>query len=290
MNQNGKNHKTRITFVKIGFIGASAFIETLIDERSSRSDIIIKSVSSGTQMDVTEVKELMTLVSNIKSDLIVLIAPAIHTDGPTTAFKKLSETNIPVIVISTKSTKKIKHEGIVDNLEKHGFGYILCDADPMIGVKKEFLDPIETSLFNSDLIKVMSVTGIYRTYHMIIDKIIDQIKKCEKIVLPKIVLNREIAIENCGLTNPYAKSKALGSYELLKKVNTLNIEGSYKEDQKEKYMFILQGAHEILRQASILADEAREIEKGIDHVERINHDKNGKLMKKTSFMSELSDL
>ena len=38
------------------------------------------------------------------------------------------------------------------------------------------------------------------------------------------------------------------------------------------------------------ADEAREIEKGIDHVERINHDKNGKLIKKTSFMSELSDL
>ena len=47
---------------------------------------------------------------------------------------------------------------------------------------------------------------------------------------------------------------------------------------------------DVLENSSVLADEAREIQKGIDHVERINHGKNGKLMKKTSFMSELSDL
>ena len=46
MNQISKNHKIRITFVKMGFIGASALIETLIDERSSRSDIIIKSLQN----------------------------------------------------------------------------------------------------------------------------------------------------------------------------------------------------------------------------------------------------
>ena len=38
-------------------------------------------------------------------------------------------------------------------------GYILVNCDSMIGARRPFLDIIEMSVFNADLLKVLAITG-----------------------------------------------------------------------------------------------------------------------------------
>ncbi|HJJ82391.1 MAG TPA: methylenetetrahydromethanopterin dehydrogenase, partial [Methanocorpusculum sp.] len=45
-------------------------------------------------------------------------------------------------------------------------------------------------------------------------------------------------------------------------------------------------AHEVMRQAAALCDEAREIEKGCDGVIRMPHKKTGEIVSKTALISK----
>ncbi|MHA2407036.1 MAG: F420-dependent methylenetetrahydromethanopterin dehydrogenase, partial [Candidatus Ranarchaeia archaeon] len=83
-----------------------------------------------------------------------------------------------------------------------------------------------------------------------------------------------------------AHAKAMASYEIARRVGTLASQGTFKVKEKERYLPILTAAHEMLRFAAALADEAREIEKANDSVTRTTHFKDGSLHKKSGLFEK----
>ena len=49
-----------------------------------------------------------------------------------------------------------------EEMDEQDLGYIVVLGDPMIGARREFLDPTEMASFNADVIKVLAATGAYR--------------------------------------------------------------------------------------------------------------------------------
>jgi methylenetetrahydromethanopterin dehydrogenase len=101
------------------------------------------------------------------------------------------------------------------------------EADAMIGARKEFLDPVEMALFNSDIIKVLAVTGVFQAMVNELDKVIECVKKGEKINLPKTIINCDKAISASGLSNDYAKAKAMGAHEIARRVAGVTTKGCF---------------------------------------------------------------
>ncbi len=266
----------RVTFLKIGFLGVSNLIEALLDERASRKGLSVRVVSTGCKMDEEEAIDAAKLAASIPSDLYVVVSPNAALPGPREARSLLKKTGKPIIVVSDEPTKKIAEE-----LGEEGYGYILIYADSMIGARREFLDPVEMALFNSDVLRVLAITGVLRLIHMELDRVIDQIEAGEQPELPKIRVTKERALEMSGLNNPYAYAKAMASFEMARRVASLSTEGCFKIKERERYIPIVAAAHELMRWAAALADEAREIEKANDSVTRIVHFRDGSLRRKT---------
>ena len=187
----------RITFLKIGYIGATNLIDALLDERASRKGISVRVISSGCKMDEEEAVEVAKLAASLPSDLYVVVSPSAGLPGPTAARGVLRETGKPIIVVSDEPTRKISKD-----LEEGGFGYIVIYADPMIGAKQDFLDPVEMVLFNSDVLRVLAVTGVIRLIHSEIDRVIAQLEEGGEVQLPRVVVDKEAALEHSGLENP----------------------------------------------------------------------------------------
>jgi methylenetetrahydromethanopterin dehydrogenase len=145
----------------------------------------------------------------------------------------------------------------------------------MISAKTAFLDPVEMAIFNADAIKVLAVTGSFRLIQETIDKVIDQIKASEKPELPELIINKTRALAASGIKNPYAYSKAMAAFEAARRVASLSTEGVFKIEDRDEALPILSAAHELIRHAAKLADEAREIEKANDTVVRLAHFKKG---------------
>jgi len=265
----------KVTFLKLGYIGATTLIDALFDERSSRKNITLRVVSSGVKMNEEEAQETADIAISIPSDLYVVVSPNASLSGPKIAREALKKTGIPVIVVSDEPSRKV-----LKNLPEE-FGYIVIYADPMIGAKRALLDPIEMAIFNSDVIKVLAVTGVFRLIHTEIDKVIEQIENGTPLEMPRIVVTKTKALEYSGIENPYAYAKAMASFEAARRVATLSTEGTYKVEGKEKFLPILAAGHELIRYAAKLSDEAREIEKANDSVKRVAHFKNGDLRSKT---------
>ena len=76
-----------------------------------------------------------------------------------------------------------------DEIEKQGLGYIIITGDPLIGARKQFLDPVEMAIFNSNISKVLAITGVYRIVHQEIDKAIYAIENELKPDLPKLIVS-----------------------------------------------------------------------------------------------------
>ena len=89
-----------------------------------------------------------------------------------------------------------------------------------------------------------------------------------------------------GIENPYAYGKAMAAYESARQVARLSTEGTFKLEEPEKFLPVLAGAHELMRQAAVLADEAREVEKSNDTVTRTPHFAKGTTRKKTKLFSK----
>jgi methylenetetrahydromethanopterin dehydrogenase len=142
------------------------------------------------------------------------------------------------------------------------------------------------ALFNADAIRVLSVTGVFRLVHSEIDRVIKEIEQGKEPVLPMIVVNKKRALEYSGLQNPYARAKAMAAFEAARRVANLNVEGCFKTQGASNYLPIVAAAHELMRSAAILCDEAREIEKANDSVERLVHFKDGKLKRKTKLLGK----
>ena len=271
----------RIGVLKLGCIGALPLIEFLLDERAERTDIDIRVAGSGAKLEPKQCTEATKQLLEQKPNLVILIGPAQATPGPAEARKMIAATKIPAIVISDSPAKKVAKE-----MEEMGFGYIVVEADSMIGARREFLDPAEMAVYNSDMIKVLAETGAFSLIVETIDKTIESIKSGKKPELPRIIIDGVKAVEAAGFSNPYAKAKALASYEMACQVSKLTTEACFKVQDPNAYVPMVAAAHEMMRAAARLADEAREIEKSNNTVLRKPHFKDGASGTKKALMEK----
>ncbi|NWG10228.1 F420-dependent methylenetetrahydromethanopterin dehydrogenase [Candidatus Bathyarchaeota archaeon] len=273
----------KIGVFKCGNIASSPIFELLLDELADRQDIKTRTVTTGSKMSAEDVEEALPKIFDLNPDLLVLISPNPSIAGPAKVREKFSTSGIPSIVISDAPAKRVKAE-----LEKQGLGYIIITGDPLIGARREFLDPLEMAIFNSNIIKVLAITGVYRIVHREIDKLVYALKTGLSPVLPKLIIDVNSIRDNSDFKNPYAKAKAMAAYELTEKIAEINLQACFIEKESDKYIPLVACAHEIAQAAAILAEEAREIEKYNDTLVRKPHAKDGRAKVKTKLMLPLT--
>jgi methylenetetrahydromethanopterin dehydrogenase len=269
----------KVGIFKCGNIGVSPLFELLLDELADRQDIKIRTVTTGSKMGVEDVEETFPKIFEFEPDLLVLISPNPSLPGPTKAREKAVDSGTPSVIVSDAPGKRIKAE-----LEKQGVGYIIITGDPLIGARREFLDPVEMAIFNSNISKVLAVTGVYRIVHQEIDKLIHSLKMGLEPIFPKLVIDVNVIRDNSDFKNPYAKAKAMAAYQLTEKIAEINIQACFIEKESDKYVPLVASAHEIAQTAAKLAEEAREIEKCGDTVVRKPHAKDGRIKRKERLM------
>ncbi|MEM1532966.1 MAG: F420-dependent methylenetetrahydromethanopterin dehydrogenase [Desulfurococcaceae archaeon] len=272
----------KICVLKMGCIASAPLLEYILDERADRKDIEVRVLSVGSKLAPENYGvELAEKGLREECDLYIVVSPNATLPGPTKAREVLRERGKSVIIISDAPTKKITKE-----LDEKGFGYIIVLADSMIGARREFLDPVEMATFNSDIIKVLAITGVYRLIQVELSKVIDGLKRGEKPAFPRIVVDKELAINAAQFKNAYAKAKAMAAYEVARKVADLTTEGCFVVKESERYIPIVAAAHEMMRYAALLADEAREIEKYGDTLVRTPHSTEGAILYKEKLMEK----
>jgi len=269
----------KIGIFKCGNIGTSPLLELLLDELADRKDIKVRTVTTGSKMGTEDVGEALPKIFEFNPDLLILISPNTSLPGPGKVREKISSSGLPGIVISDAPAKRAKAE-----IEEQGLGYIIITGDPLIGARKQFLDPIEMAIFNSNISKVLAITGVYRIVHQEIDKVIYAIENEQSPVLPRLIVDLKIVRDRSEFNNPYAKAKAIAAYGLAEKIAEINVQACFIEKESEKYIPLVTCSHEIAQTAARLAEEAREIEKGNDTVTRRPHSKSGKLKLKNKLM------
>ncbi|NIR87646.1 F420-dependent methylenetetrahydromethanopterin dehydrogenase [Candidatus Bathyarchaeota archaeon] len=269
----------KIGIFKCGNIGVSPIFELLLDELAQREDITVRTVTTGSKMGVKDVEEALPKLFEFDPDLIVFISPNPAIPGPATVREILLKKGVPSIVISDGVAKRIK-----DELEKQGLGYIIIMGDPLIGARREFLDPTEMAIFNSNVIKVLATTGVLRMLHQEIDRLVAILKEDLPLALPRLLVDTDVIRDNSDFQNPYAKAKAMAAYELTKRVAEIDTRACFIEKDREKYIPLVACAHEIAQMAAKLAEEAREIEKYSDTLARKPHSKKGEPLTKTKLM------
>ncbi|NVM54228.1 MAG: F420-dependent methylenetetrahydromethanopterin dehydrogenase [Candidatus Helarchaeota archaeon] len=268
----------KIGVVKAGNIGISPVIELLLDERADRENIDVRVVGTGAKLNPKQCEEVAKKILDFNPDLVIFLSPNAGLPGPGKAREILADSDVPTIIISDAPGKKA-----VEDIEAKGQGYFILTADSMIGARRPFLDPVEMALFNSNILAVLAITGVLPAVYLEIDKVIEQIDKGDKPDLPKIVVNQDKAIAAANFSNPYAKVKAMAAFEICRRVADVNVKGCFKTKGRENYMPIVGSAHEMMREAMILADQAREIEKKGNTVIRRPHAPDGKVLSKRDF-------
>jgi methylenetetrahydromethanopterin dehydrogenase len=270
----------KVGFVKLGNIGISRIEDLLLDERADREDIDVRVLGTGAKMTPENAADTSRLL-DWDPDVVVVSSPNAALPGPKRAREMVKEKGKPCIVISDAPAKKA-----VEELKEQGFGYIIIPGDPMIGARREFLDPVEMSLFNADVLSVLTITGVARLVQEELDAIIEAIKKGGEVKVPQIIATAEIAVERAKFSNPYAKAKAIAAYSMAEKVADLDVKGCFMMKNPEEYVPIVAAAHELLREAAKLAYEAREIEKQTDSLVREPHARTGEIMMKEKLMEK----
>jgi methylenetetrahydromethanopterin dehydrogenase len=257
--------KVRVGVVKMGNLGTSTMLDLMLDERAERGDVDFRVVTSGPKMTEADCEEIAGKILEFEPSLVIAISPNPALPGPSKAREILEKSGKPCVIIGDAPGAKI-----AGDLEKAGFGYLFVEADSMIGARREFLDPIEMSLFNADVIKVLSVTGAFRVVHEEIDRAIE----------------RDKAVGAAKFENPYARAKAMAAFEIARRVADLTVEGCFKVKEMDRYVPIVASAHEMMAAAAKLAEEARELEKGGDSVLRRPHADDGRLLSKRKLMEK----
>ena len=268
--------KVKIGVFKCGNIGVAPVFELLLDEMAERGDLKVRTVTTGSKMDVEDVEEALPKLFEFDPNLIVFISPNPAIPGPAKVREILSERGLPSVVVSDGVAKRIK-----DELGKQGLGYMIIMGDPLIGARREFLDPTEMAIFNSNILKVLAITGVLRILYEEIDRLIASIREGLTATLPKLIVDTDAIRDNSDFQNPYAKAKAMAAYELTKKIAEIDTRACFIEKEREKYIPLVACAHEIAQIAAKLAEEAREIEKYSDTLARKPHSKKGEPLSKT---------
>ncbi|MDO5851215.1 MAG: F420-dependent methylenetetrahydromethanopterin dehydrogenase [Methanobacteriaceae archaeon] len=271
----------KIGIIKIGNLGTSPLLDLVLDERADRADIDIRTISSGAKMGKIQMEYVLPKLKDFNPNFIMFISPNPGSAQPSTARQILSETGIPTIIIGDKPG-----ESIIEEMEKQNLGYIIIRADPMIGARREFLDPTEMALFNAYVLKVLAITGAFRLVQETIDKVIHEFNNNNTVKLPRVVVTAEKAAEYGDFDNPYAKAKAIAAYRIATEVAEVDITACFKTKDPKRYIPLVTAAHEMIRSAANLASEAREIEKNNDTVLRTPHTSNGNIVRKKSLMDK----
>ncbi len=267
--------------IKVGCMGSLPLLEFLIDERADREDVDVIVCGSGAKLGLKQCETVTKLMISQNPQIVILIGPAQQTPGPKHARELLVEAGIPTLVISDGPARKL-----IKDFETGGVGYFIIDADAMIGARREFLDPIEMILFNSDMLKILAITGVLQLITNEIDQLIQAVKEDAPLKLPQILVTKEQAIEVSSLSNPYAKAKAMAAYEIAKRAATINSQGCFRVTEWQHYTALVASGHELVRDASRMADEAREIDKAGDQVKRSPHYPNGVVGKKVRLIEK----
>jgi len=268
----------KIGVIKCGNLGTSPVIDLVLDERADRPNIDVRGVGSGAKMNPEQIEDAVPKIMDFDPDFVVFISPNPGAPGPARARELLSGMDVPAIIVGDAPGM-----GKKDEMDEQGLGYIIVQGDPMIGARREFLDPTEMASFNSDVIKVLAATGAYRVVQETLDAAIAQ-AEAGSIELPKVVISTEVATNAGGFKNPYAKAKAMAAYEIAMKVADVDLKGCFMTKEMEKYIPIVASAHEMISAAAKLAVEAREIEKANDSVLRKPHGGEGQTLSKTELM------
>ncbi|MHA1905405.1 MAG: F420-dependent methylenetetrahydromethanopterin dehydrogenase [Candidatus Thorarchaeota archaeon] len=280
----------KIGVVKFGCIGAAPLLDLILDERADRKDLEVRVFTSGAKLDPDSCVGPTDAVIEYKPDLVLSVSPNAALPGPTASREKLGEAKLPTITISdgpaVKGFYKKNEEGkkVKSLLDKQGF--IILPADSMIGARREFLDPAEMSLFNADVIKVLSATGFVHITQKAIDDVVAGLKAGEETKMPTLKVTAKKAVEAAGFTNPYAAAKAYAAITISEAVADVNVQGCFVEQDRDKYIPLVAAGHELMRAAAVLADEAREIEKYSDSIYRTPHDKKGATLAKTKLLDK----
>ncbi|MFW9983437.1 MAG: F420-dependent methylenetetrahydromethanopterin dehydrogenase [Candidatus Odinarchaeota archaeon] len=262
--------------LKLGNIGTSPLLELLFDERAERENFDVVLVGSGAKMNEEVAERSAKLLIEQKPQLVLIPSPNAALKGPAKARELVKNAGIPVIILSDLLPKDQR-----DALAAEGYGYILLPADSMIGARREFLDPTEMALFNADVIRVLAATGALRRVTQALEEVIVSIAAGKKPKVPTLVVNASRAVNAGKFTNPYARAKAMAAYEIATAVAPIAIKGCFKQKEHEKYIPTVASAHEMMRTAALLADEAREIEKYGDSLHRSPHFDDGTVGSKT---------
>ena len=273
-----KHRMFKIGFVKLGNIATSTAIDLALDEIAERTDLEFKIISFGPKMTKKE-GEASAELKAWGPQLVVISSPNAATAGPTSAREQFK--GLPTIVISDGPTKKEAR----DALASEGFGYIILPVDPLIGAKREFLDPSEMALFNSDALKVLAACGAIRLVQEELDKAMTSIASGEP-KLPAILATPEKCAERMNFSNPYARAKAVAALYMAQTVATIDATACFRLKELEAIALTAAAGHEVMRAAGRLADESREMEKANDSVSRKPHARTGELMAKTRLLEK----
>jgi methylenetetrahydromethanopterin dehydrogenase len=271
----------KIGVIKCGNLGTSPVIDLVLDERADRPNIDVRTVGSGAKMNPEQIEEAVPKIMDFDPEFVVFISPNPGAPGPAKARELLSEMDVPAIIVGDAPGM-----GKKDEMDEQELGYIIVLGDPMIGARREFLDPTEMASFNADVVKVLAATGAYRVVQETLDAAIAAAEAGSTIELPKVVITADKAVEAGGFSNPYAKAKAMAAYEIAAKVGDVDLRGCFMVKDMEKYVPIVASAHEMISAAAKLATEAREIEKANDTVLRKPHGGDGQTLSKTVLVSK----
>ena len=274
----------KVGVAKLGNIASGVMAELLLDERADREDMQTFMATSGTKLEPADVDRVVSNLKAYKPDFCIVVSPNGVLPGPTGAREQLAAAGIPVVIITDDVTTKKEWEGV----KASKFGYIIMKADSMIGARREFLDPVEMSDYNGNLVKVLALTGAFRKMQIALDKVIDQVKAGKKgaeLELPKVIMTTDKAVDG-EFTNPFALAKARAAHEIAMAVAGQNVKGCFMTKEWEKYIPIVASAHEMMRSAAMLCDEARELEKAGDSILRQAHKKDGTLVAKKKLVAK----
>jgi methylenetetrahydromethanopterin dehydrogenase len=266
----------KVGFIKLGNLGMSQVIDLVLDEIADKEGIEVRSFGTGAKMGKGEAEHTKHF-KTYEADFYVMISPNSSAPGPTAAREIWKDK--PLIVVSDGPTKKEDRQALQDA----GFGYIIMKVDPLIGAKREFLDPVEMASFNSDAMKVLSTCGVVRLIANAFDAVVDQAdagKSGKDLELPHILVTAQKAVESAGINNPYAKAKALAALHMADKVAEVNFPACFMLKEVEQVTLTAAAGHEMMRAAAQLAIEAREIEKANDSVYREPHAKKERTYRK----------
>jgi len=141
-------------------------------------------------------------------------------------------------------------------------------------------------LFNGYIITAFSACGVFAYIIDLLDGVIGQLKAGEEPTLLTRNMSSIGVVTSYPFSNEYSRAKAMATLNILSEAGKLNVNGCFVEKDREKSLTKVAGAHELVRQAGLLADEIREIEKATGHLVRTPHNKEGKVLHKTHFFDQ----